>query len=202
MLLEEEARDAQRRYLGGDSKAFTQLYQVCYHIMRIRLCKLIKNYRVLYQNDLNDRCNDGVMDLLERYKGDKKNRRISRGGDSIYVIKNFNKILDYQAKKSLFYNGDKRYVRNRKEFIEVSTEIIEELPNKELLDKIEIMEEFEELSKEEKTIIFILNRYKSYGIAIKRIEKIKGKRWIYDRAVLLHRIYKLLHPEYLMRKVK
>jgi hypothetical protein len=200
--LENQAHLLQTDYLkGGDSTIFKNLFMLCYSIIKIKIMELIVDYHLPYQNDLEEKSSEGVLNVMERYKNEEKRiKRWGKTGDSTYFINDFFKILEFEAKKQLFYEGDKRYVRNRATYTTVSIEDLdEEIEKVEKTDKREIMEEFEKLAQEDKTIVFILGRYRAYKNAIKRIAEIKSKSWIFNRAVPLHKVFLLLHPEHIRR---
>ena len=156
----------------------------------------IKLNHLDFDADLNDKASEGVCNVLERFTDEtKRKKRFEKTGDSKYRILDFNKTFEFEAKKQLFGDGDKRYIKNRQTIISITEEQLDEISSPEPVPQINGLDSIEEWLREEKTVIVILMRHKSFVTAVRRIERIKGRKWCYDNAVALHRNYKMLHPE-------
>lgn len=170
--------------LTRDDIALGELYKECIDITRDRLSYALHSTQFSMDRDRFDRVvNDATINLLEYYLKKRD-----------YVVRFFNQRLLQEVRRVLYSphgvhandnKWDKRNVQLADEHAEIESPQLEE--------KTDLSYALQDILSEHeygKKIVIDIYRSKTYKAAILTISKYVSKRWIYDRAEKLYRVYK------------
>jgi hypothetical protein len=174
------AHEFQQRHFDGERGAFSGLYAECRHITEI-LAKAYAARHELQTGELDDTIQTILSRVLSRYR------------NTGYFIHSFSKVLNIEVVHELSnHKGPKAQLLEA--FVPLET--IQEPAALVQSDKQDNREGyyFSYLCSEHfgSSVILILRRGGTYKASILEIERITGRRWIYDNAERLFYIWKHL----------
>lgn len=178
MINESVAHDFQRRYFEGERGAISGLYAECRHITEA----LAKDYAYRHDSDISE-----LDDLVQKVVS----RVLTRYRNPGYRVFSFSKVLNIEIVHELTnHKGPKaQFARS---IVPLETEAVAPCEGPEKPDRrpqylFEIL-----ASPGGRAIIYELRGARSYRAAIKAVDGLASRRWIYDHSVQLHYVFKAL----------
>ena len=170
--------------LTRDDRALGELYKECAVITRDRLAYVLHTTQFAMDEERFDRVvNDATMNLLEYYL--KKDD---------YVVKFFNQRLLQEVRRILYLPHGRLANDNKWEKRTVQLdETYDSIAAPTAVEAIDLTYALQDVLTEHprgRQIVIDIYRARTYKAAILTISTYVDKRWIYDRAEKLYRVYK------------